>query len=380
MLRNKTKIAVVIPKYGLIGGAEEFAAQLTERIAGNDHFEIHVFANRWQNRSRRIAFHKTPVISFPKFLTTLSFAFFAGRRISAMDFDLTHTHERIFGADLFTMHGIPHRLWVSEVRKKRMSLFDRATAAVEKSLVQNPRCRKFLAVSELARESFRREYPRILPGQVDILHPGVDIRRFPLSGRRENREAALREMGIDPRDFVILFVSMNFEIKGLAELMAALAKLKARRLNRKFTLLVVGRGNSFKFRKIARRWNLETAVRFLGAVPGEMMPRLYFAGDAFAQLSRFDTFGITVLEAMAASLPVVVSANVGARDLVRNGENGFIIADPSAAEEIADRLAFLADEEIRRKMGAQARDIAAGQSWESVAGKVQRIYETLLAS
>ena len=112
------KIAVVIPKYGLVGGAEGFAAELTERIARNDRYEIHVFANKWLKATPRILFHKIPIISFPKFLTTLSFAYFIGRKINPLNFDLIHTHERIFQADLFTMHGIPHRIWVAEVRKK----------------------------------------------------------------------------------------------------------------------------------------------------------------------------------------------------------------------------------------------------------------------
>ncbi|MCJ7495576.1 MAG: glycosyltransferase family 4 protein, partial [Deltaproteobacteria bacterium] len=131
------KIAVVIPKYGLVGGAEAFAAELTERIARNNRYEIHVFANEWLKESPRILFHKIPIISFPKFLTTVSFAHFAGRKIASMNFDLIHTHERIFQADLFTMHGIPHRIWVTEVRHKNMSLFDVATKWVEKCLVQN---------------------------------------------------------------------------------------------------------------------------------------------------------------------------------------------------------------------------------------------------
>jgi UDP-glucose:(heptosyl)LPS alpha-1,3-glucosyltransferase len=43
----KKKIAVVIPKYGLVGGGEQFALQLTEKIAQNPRYEVHVFANKW---------------------------------------------------------------------------------------------------------------------------------------------------------------------------------------------------------------------------------------------------------------------------------------------------------------------------------------------
>jgi UDP-glucose:(heptosyl)LPS alpha-1,3-glucosyltransferase len=46
--QNRLRIAVVIPKYGLVGGAEEHTAELTERIALDEQYDIHVFANAWQ--------------------------------------------------------------------------------------------------------------------------------------------------------------------------------------------------------------------------------------------------------------------------------------------------------------------------------------------
>ena len=103
-------------------GAEGFARELTERLARDPRWEFHVFANRWVPGSDRIRFHKVPILSFPKFLTTPSFAYFADRRIRKAGIDLIHAHDRIFRADLFTMHGVPHRYWIREVRHKGMSL------------------------------------------------------------------------------------------------------------------------------------------------------------------------------------------------------------------------------------------------------------------
>ena len=75
------KVAVVIPKYGLVGGGEKYAFEVTERIAATDRYKIHVFANKWRTQSDRLTFHKVPIITFPKFLTTVSFAWFANREI-----------------------------------------------------------------------------------------------------------------------------------------------------------------------------------------------------------------------------------------------------------------------------------------------------------
>jgi UDP-glucose:(heptosyl)LPS alpha-1,3-glucosyltransferase len=99
-LEERRRIAVVIPKYGLVGGAEGFAAELTERIAMNSRFDVHVFANRWVASSDRVTFHKIPAIKFPRFLGPPGFAWFVRRRIAASGpFDIIHTHDRIFAAD-----------------------------------------------------------------------------------------------------------------------------------------------------------------------------------------------------------------------------------------------------------------------------------------
>ena len=154
------KVAIGIPKYGLVGGAERFAAELTNACCSRTDLTFQVFANRWQSDSPCIGFQKIPIITFPKFLTTLSFAWFVQRRIKLGHFDLVHSHERVFAADIYTMHGIPHRYWINHIRRKKtMSLYDLATAWVEKQLVYTGGCGKFIAVSELTRHIFLKEYP-----------------------------------------------------------------------------------------------------------------------------------------------------------------------------------------------------------------------------
>ena len=241
MVKRVFRIAVVIPKYGLVGGAEHFTAELTERLSRDPRFEFHVFANRWIAHSDRITFHKVPIITFPKFLTTPSFAFFADRRIRAAGIDLIHAHDRIFRADLFTMHGVPHRYWIREVRRKRPSLFDRATARVEDALVRDPRCRLFLPVSGLARDIFLREYP-VTPERVRVIHPGIDPGRYEEMDRPSCREQIAMQFGFAPGEKIILFVSMNFELKGLDILTKALAMLRKGHRRLPFRLLVVGKG------------------------------------------------------------------------------------------------------------------------------------------
>ncbi|MHB8138242.1 MAG: glycosyltransferase family 4 protein [Smithellaceae bacterium] len=367
------KIAVVIPKYGLVGGAEQFASELTEKLSILRHDSFRVFANRWQSNSEAIGFHKIPIISFPKFLTTISFAWFIQKRIQHRNFDLVHSHERIFKADLFTLHGIPHRYWVHSIRCKQMSLYDLATAWVEKKLVYEGHCQKFIAVSELTKAIFLQEYP-LNPERVKVIHPGVNLSDYAGKNRNDVRRTTRNVLGIGSEDLVIIFASMNFEIKGLDDIIRSLAHLKSR-----VKLIVVGKGNVSKYENIARESGVADDVIFTGVVGREKLTDLYLSGDLYMMLSKFDTFGMVVLEAMAAGLPVMISNRVGATDLVTEGKNGFVIDDPSDYAYIASRLNLLLDTNIRAKMSSAAYQTASENSWDSVAKQYSDIYDEILA-
>lgn len=373
------KIAVLIPKYGLVGGAEQFAREMTERIASNPRYDVHVFANRWLTDSDRVTFHKVPLTAFPRFLTTISFAFFAGQKVAKMKFDLIHAHDRIFHADIFTMHCTPHRLWVHDVRKKAMSLFDYGTTWVEKKLLNNRQCTKFLPVSNMTKEMFLKEYD-LDPRQIQVIHPGVDVEKFHAFDRQLCRHEIREHFGIDLLDTVILFVSMNFEIKGLDRLMEALARLKTAQRSASFKLLVVGKGDRGKYTRLAKEMGIEENVLFAGVIEKDELAKIFLASDVYAMLSKFDAFGMAVLEAMAASLPVIVSSNVGAKDLVIHAGNGFIVEEEREAGEIAGMIGLLLDRELRHRMGREAYQTALANTWEVAAKKVEMIYEQLLSS
>jgi len=371
------KIAVVIPKYGLVGGAEQFASELTGRLANQAGYDFHVLANRWQAGATDIKFHKIPIITFPKYLTTLSFAYFTQRRLNRNNFSLVHSHERIFGADIFTLHGIPHRYWVHNIRRKRMSLYDLATDWVEKKLVYEGNCQKFIAVSNLTRDIFLQEY-NIDPQRVTVIHPGVDLNDYAIADKKLIRADIRKEYGFSSEEPIILFASMNFEIKGLDAIMLSLAKLKAKQHS--FKLLVAGKGNVKKYTQVAHEANIAEDVVFTGMLSKGNLIRLYLASDMYVMLSKFDTFGMVVLEAMAAGLPVIISSNVGAKDIVQEGENGFIISDTSDANYVASKIALLLNETIRSSMVQSAYYTAMQNTWDHVALKYRRIYENILVS
>jgi len=370
------RIAVVIPKYGRIGGAERFAFELTERLARDGRYEMHVFANRWVAGPGPVTFHKVPRVRFPRFLRQVGFAWFVGRAVESGGFDLVHAHDRVFSADVFTMHSIPHETWVRDVRRRLPSLFDRAMAWVERRLVERGGCARFLPVSGIAGEAYRSMYG-LDASRVRVLHPGVDLARFTSPDRAACRAAVRERHGIGPSEVVALFVGMNFEVKGLGVIIEAVAKTKAQRPGAGLRLLVVGKGDSAEYRSLATSLGIGDAVIFAG--PQEGVEEFYLASDLFIMLSKFDTFGMVVLEAMAARLPVVLSANVGARDLVDEGLNGFVLPDGLDTDAAAEKILLLLDADRRAAMGEAGFHTASSCSWERLAEEVGKVYEQAIA-
>ena len=373
----RPRVAVVVPKYVTVGGGERFVYELTERLARDGRYEIHVFANRWVPGPGPVVFHRIPRVPFPRFPRQAVFAWLAGRDVEKGRFDLVHAHDRIFRADVFTMHSIPHETWVRDIRKRRPTLFDRVTSWVERRLMEEGGCAWHLPVSSIAGEAYEAKY-RIDPSRMRVLHPGVDLARFSSPDRDACRRDVRARHGIGPSEVVILFVGMNFEVKGLDAILRAVARAKALRPDAALCLLVVGRGNEGKYRALASSLGIADSVVFAGPHT-EGVEAFYFASDLFMMLSAFDTFGMVVLEAMASRLPVIVSANVGAKDLVEEGTNGFVLPDRLDADAAAGKIVLLLDASLRAAMGEAGRRTASLHGWDRLAEEVADVYDAVAA-
>ena len=374
--RRRPSVAVVIPQYGRIGGAENMAFQLCERLAGR--FDLHVFARKWEAGDAPVTFHKVPMIHFPRWLQPASFAAFAGKRISERSFDLIHSHERIWEMDIMTFHGIPHETWIRDMRQKSLSGFDRATCWSEKKGIENPALQMILPVSHLVKNELTRRYA-VPENRIRVIHPGVSMERFSRLDARSCRTRIRNRFGFCESDVILCFIGMNFEIKRLDLIIRGMAEMKQGGFTGPLPkLLVVGKGNSGPYLHLAKALGIMDRMVFAGIT--DEVEAYYLAGDIFAMPSRMDTFGLAVLEAMAAGLPVVISPTVGAADLVADGISGRILPENPSPRDMAAALIRLMDPEVRRSMGTAARNIAKNHDWDRVADTLAGIYDALIAA
>jgi len=375
VIEGVIKIAVVIPKYGLVGGAEGFAYEVTERLARHEDLRIHVFANQWQSREKSITFHKIPTIPFPRPIRPISFAYFTDKRIKVGNYDIIHSHEPIVNMDLLTLHGIPHSIWMKEVRCKKPGLFDRGLIWLEMKGLTGTRTPLVMAVSSLVKDQLLRLY-KIPESNILVIHPGVAAERFSAFDREGSRQQIRQRYGLSEEDIVVLFVGMNFEIKRLELVIRGLAELARQNIGfSRVKLLIIGKGNRKRYVKLARDLGIADRVSFVGVT--HEVEKYYLASDIFAMPSTFDTFGLAVLEAMMAELPVIITQRVGAKDLVETGVQGFILSSDPSSGNIAEKIAALTEKKRRLEMGKRAREVALRYTWDNTADKVRELYYLL---
>lgn len=160
----------------------------------------------------------------------------------------------------------------------------------------------------------------------------------------------------------IVFLTVNFlhPRKRIDLFLRAFAELNMENV----VALVVGSGPEAQALKtLADELGISARVRFTGFVPDPQLPAMYGASDVYVHTCKNESFGLSVLEASAAGLPVVAVDEGGPREIVARGETGFLVqAEPRALAEEMRRLAN--DASLRQTIGDAGRKRAQeNYSW-----------------
>jgi len=374
--KARSRIAVVSPDYGMVGGAEMFAFELTERLARQVDFSIHVFANHWRVGENVSAFHKVPIVRFPRWLRPISFAWLANQAIGRGGFDLIHSHTWLYAFDFLTHHGLPHATWIKKVRKKRPGLFDRAVSSVESKGILNQRRPLIMPVSSMGKLELQKAF-NLPDNRLQVIHPGISVQRYLEPDQDQCRHEVRHRHNLGAEDVVALFVGMNFPLKGLDRIMRSISDFTCQGTKHAaLKLLVVGKGDIKKYSKTARDLGIDKRVIFAGE--RKAIEKYFLASDFFVLMSHMDSFGIVVLEAMASGLPVLISDTVGAKDVIKQCDNGYVIGSEQYHQEMETALKAMMQPVLRRELGTAARKVARQFDWENIAETVANLYRQRL--
>ena len=223
-----------------------------------------------------------------------------------------------------------------------------------------------IAVSQPALDFISRYFP----GDYTIIPNGIELERFatPAKPIEEFQDGKIN----------ILFVGRLEKRKGFGYLLDAYRYVK--RENPNTRLIVVGPPgwSRWKFELLVKRHKLKDVV-FVGYASAEDLPRYYYTADIFcAPATGNESFGIVLLEAMAASKPIVAS-NIGGYAGVISREVDGLLVNPKDIKTLAGAFDLLVkDKALRERLGAQGRIKADRFSWGKVAARVAAYYEELL--
>ncbi|MGW9631483.1 glycosyltransferase family 4 protein [Agromyces sp. NPDC055520] len=228
--------------------------------------------------------------------------------------------------------------------------------------------RRIVVLSDAEIGVLTRTYGQVLP-PITVIPNGVDLEQFHPPTDLERREARER-FQLDDEDRVAVFVGHEFGRKGLPIVLEAMVAAPT------VLLMVVG-GDTRQLdqaKATAAQLGVTDRVLFVGQ-RGDM-PSFLAAADMFVLPSHYESSGLVFLEALASGLPVVATRVGAAAELVKDGENGFLVGHD--AREIADRLEQLAAEDLG-PWRERARASVAGSSWADIARRYLELAERIAA-
>jgi len=266
-------------------------------------------------------------------------------------------------ATLLNIHGIfqvEFMLDPTSHRKFRSLMYKNVTRTLRS-------CRqvdKIVTYSEFMRNQIVAWYG-VKREKIAVIPNGVDLRRFskPMSKQRLDGDPA------------VLYLGQLSSLKGVDLLIHAVSRLQIELPSLK--LHIVGHGNKTPFELLAKENHIEKAVVFHGYVDPEAAPQYYQSADFCVFPSRRDSFGITLMEAMASAVPVIASNRGGTPEIISHGENGLLF-EPGDAEALPKAiLALSQDSDLRKRISSNGLKTVANYSWENIANRYVSLYSNL---
>lgn len=227
-----------------------------------------------------------------------------------------------------------------------------------------------------AYELFKKKYR--VDRNVYIVPTGIDIDNFYIEKTtRSNINKKRKELNIRSDDFVILFVGRIGTEKNVDLILSAMKSLVS--VSGKIKLLIVGDGPDLEsYKKYTKRNNLDGNVVFTGKVPWDKINNYYWMSDVFVTASQTETQGLTVIEAMASSLPVVCINDDSFNDTVIDGLNGLIFNNRREYKKCIIKL--FEDHELLVKLRTQARISAETHSSKYFAERILDVYKIAISN
>lgn len=281
-------------------------------------------------------------------------------RIIAKQFNipLVHTYHTMY--EDYT-HYITHGYFDKSAKKivEQLTLFYCDKTATE-----------LIVPTKKAYDLFKEKYH--VERSVHIVPTGLEVERFYLENADMKKIASLRKQyHIDKKDFVLIFVGRLASEKNIEFLIRVAKKMHDHHKNFKF--LIVGSGpDEQRYKDLVDELEIADAVIFTGKVAYSDIPSYYHLASLFATASQSETQGLTVIEAMASSLPAMCIEDESFKNVIDDGLDGIIFHNE---EECYEKMEKLYQDVVElKRLAKQARIKADSFSSNHYAESVLDVY------
>lgn len=289
------------------------------------------------------------------------------------EYDLLHANGFISWAqaDVNTSHFV-HTGWLRSPyypfrltggpRSAYQAVYTRLNARLERWAY----CRSSVVAAVSEKVAVELRNAGVPAGKIEVVHNGVDNETF------EHASGSRQAFGLPDEAFLLLFAGdLRTPRKNLGTVLRALRQLPER-----VHVVVAGRVKGSPYPQEARALGVADRVHFLDFV--EDVPGLMRSVDAYVFPSRYEAMSLSLLEAMAASLPVVTARTAGGAEII-GPECGMVLDDPDDSTALAQAVGRLAgDARLACSMGVAAGRVAREFGWSRMGARYMDIYRRVL--
>lgn len=230
---------------------------------------------------------------------------------------------------------------------------------------------ELIVPTKKAWELFKYKY--MVDRNVHIIPTGIDSDRFKLENNKKfSRDVERKKLNFSKDDFVIIFVGRIAEEKNIMFLLKNMKSIIKKCPQAK--LLIVGDGPDLeKYKKYSQKSKISNNIVFAGKVPWDDIPKYYLMSDVFVTASKSETQGLTVIEAMSASLPVVCIDDESFTNTVIDNLNGMIFKNDKQFVNSITKL--YNDKELLNKLQKGALNTSQMHTVKYFAERVIDVYK-----
>lgn len=373
-------IALVRRCYSLKkAGAERYCVNLSRQLQRLGHRVTIIGEEIDPDLKDSIEFLPVKVNHFASWTKNRSFADNVDKVVKQHKFDVVHGLSRTPAVDTFRVTDPLQAHWLNVFYRnglvrslQRWNPRHRTILDIERSVYQSNHVRRYITQSKLDTRLLI-EYYGVPEEKIVRVQNGVDTTQFRLESRSESH-VVREELGVESDQPLLIFASMDFRRKGLGPLLNAIKTCRTPDVK----LLVLGNGDHCTYGRVARDLGLQDRVIFAGRQSS--MARFYGAGDLFVLPTIYEPFPNVNLEAMGCGTPVLTSATAGGADIIRSGENGYVISQPDAVQDMADCIDhhLSLPSSLRQIMTQHCSQTAQGMTVEMNARNTLAVFEAVL--